>query len=258
MLRPSLVPDDIIPRTFKPIEYSTSQDSEIGYTDYKRIASRMQPTILTTETTHFSHFACPHCLTVLGVPVAAAAHPGPCPCCGGIIVAPPSLIGHQPLVSDYQAIAAAAAPQPFVAKRVLEPDSIKLRENEARKLEIRRMRRQKSLYDACNKFLDSPWLRWGRRIATVLLIAFLVSTAAYMKRHKWRPWWVAQDPRELELLKLREAKPSPPPAAPMDDLPILPVISPAPLPDLSTDSISLTAPGSEPDPLDRAARLTSP
>jgi hypothetical protein len=258
MLRPSLVPDDESVRTFKPVEYSTSQDNNIGYIGHNSIASRMQPTILATDTTHLSHFACPHCLTVLGVPVATAAHPGPCPCCGSLIIAPPALTGHQPLVSDYQSIAAPAAPQPFVAKRVLEPDTIKLEENDARKLELRRMRRQRSLYNACDKFLDSPWLRWGRRIATVLLIAFLVGTASYMKRHKWRPWWVAQDPRELELLKLREAKPSNSPTAPVEDLRSLPVISPAPLPNLSTDSISLTAPGSEPDPLDRAARLTSP
>jgi hypothetical protein len=138
----------------------------------------------------------------------------------------------------------------------MRPGRIELEENESRKAELRRARRKKSLHSACDNLLQSPWLRWGKRIITILLVAFLVSTATYMKRHKWRPWWVAQDPREIELLKLREATPS---RAPMDaaDVPSrLPMLPPGQLPSLPSEGISLTAPGSETDSLDRAARLT--
>ncbi len=173
---------------------------------------------------------------------------------------PPDATNFGPSVSvAYPPFSAAPQPQkpaPFVAKHVVPPGTIKLEPNESRKAELRRIRRKNSLNRACDKFLDSTWVRWTKRLATLLMLGFLLSTYYYMKRHKWRPWWATQDQREIELLRLREAKAEPPPAAQPDSFPSLPVAPPSDPPSHATlDNISLIEPPSALDPLERAARL---
>jgi hypothetical protein len=217
----------------------------------------------TPAATQLYHFSCPHCLTVLGVPYSAVGQSGPCPCCGNGVMAPPlpsTQWSPEPpaaISSAPYGIAPERAMVPFVAKHVVRASSIELEDNEARKEELRRMRRKRSLYRACNTFVNSAALRWSRRFLTLLLVGFLVFTFYYMKRHKWRPWWVAQDPRELELLQLREAKPSSSPAADPNSLPSLPALATPGMPSHAPiEDLSLTRPSSTPDRLDQAARLT--
>ena len=211
------------------------------------------------------HFACPHCQTVLVVPYAALGQSGPCPCCGAGIMAPPPSEYGTPVLPTIQVApisqptAQPAKPAPFVAKRAVKPGSIELTANPARRAEARRMRRQKAMNRACSNFLDSTLFRWVRRLLIITLLGFLAFTIIYMKKHKWRPWWVPQDPRELELLKLRDPANGPllpKNAAYTDGLDEVPLPSPRLPNQPKLDDLSLKVAPATHDPLDQAATLT--
>jgi hypothetical protein len=145
---------------------------------------------------------------------------------------------------------------PFIATLRVTADSSEKGVNTARLAEMRRQRRMKAFHRGCNDFLDSGLFNWTRRIITVGLVGFLGFTLVYMKKHKWRPWWIPQDPFELAIQRLRETPVDPTPTALPDQTALLPTMPASTTPShANLDKFSVVKPTPEKDLLDQAATL---
>ena len=141
---------------------------------------------------HILQFACPHCATVLAVPMNQCDVAGPCPKCWQSIL-PPALDESGHPVSE----APPTSPSvPFQPKLVIP--SIVMTEDKAREREVRarvqHSRRMKSLYKKSDDILHSRMLHLGKIILCITLMGFLAFTYRYMKKNRWTPWWKSPEP----------------------------------------------------------------
>ena len=148
--------------------------------------------LLPPQPQNLLQFACPHCATVLAVPMDQCDVAGPCPkCCQSIL--PPALNEFgQPIVNaPYK-----SAPVHFQPKLVIP--SIILTEDKARERDVRarvqHTGRMKSIYKMFDNILNSRMLRTGKIILCIALIGFLAFTYRYMKKNRWTPWWKSPEP----------------------------------------------------------------
>lgn len=148
--------------------------------------------LLAPQPQNLLQFACPHCATVLAVPMDQCDVAGPCPKCWQSILPPALNESGQPLSGSPQK----SAQLPFQPKLII-PSIIKT-EDKAREKEVRarvqHSRRMKSIYKKCDDLLNSRMLRAGKIILCIALIGFLGFTYRYMKKNRWTPWWKTPEP----------------------------------------------------------------
>lgn len=137
-------------------------------------------------------FACPHCATVLAVPMDQCDVAGPCTKCWQSIL-PPALNESGRPLSDSPP---KPAPLPFQPKLVIP--AIVMSEDKAREREVRarvqHSRRMKSIYKKCDTILNSRMLRAGKIILCIALMGMLTFTYLYMKKNRWTSWWTTPEP----------------------------------------------------------------
>ena len=178
------------------IKPQTFHLAEAGYSvmfniDPKRVATAMTALYPTPSPNHL-RFACPHCSTVLHVPMDQCEVAGPCPKCWQNIL-PPALDEHgQPL--DFTPAKTVATPfQPKYAVPPIQVTQDKGREREVR-ARVQHSRRMEALYRKCENFLKSRALQTGKVVLCISLVGFLGFTYRYMKKNQWNPWWKTPDP----------------------------------------------------------------
>ena len=148
--------------------------------------------LLPPQPQNLLQFACPHCATVLAVPMDQCDVAGPCPKCWQSIL-PPALneFGQPIMNAPYK-----SAPVHFQPKLVIP--SIILTEDKARERDVRarvqHTGRMKSIYKMFDNILNSRMLRTGKIILCIALIGFLAFTYRYMKKNRWTPWWKSPEP----------------------------------------------------------------
>ena len=129
-------------------------------------------------------FACPHCATVLEVPMDQRKQDGPCPRCWQPICAP-ELPGEE--------VVEAEMVRPFTAKRRMAPQTL---ESVDARMEVhrgrkKRHRRWRAFLEGFDSFLLSRFYQVARVVCGIGLVGMIGYTYWYMKKHGWQPWWKA-------------------------------------------------------------------